>query len=193
MAALAAHGNPDTLGQRIRRLRLANGLTQGQLASRMRVTQARVSQIEAGTDSRQLPFRTLCDLADGLGVDFKELVAGDPTYEHVDLDDSSILTPNVTTLHAIAPLFDRTVELATILAVLRKEEARLLTIVGPAGVGKTQLALHAAAALRVDYPDQVTISLATCRDVAKCGFSISSPAGNKSSTTSWSSAPGAPP
>lgn len=162
----SARDDMETLARRVRRLRLASGLTQGQLAARMRVSQVRVSQIEAGANSRPLPLRTLCDLADGLGVDFAELVAGDPIYEHVELDDPSGLARTVTTLHAVEPLFDRSLELASVLTMLRNEESRLVTIVGPAGVGKTQLALHAAEALRSEFPEQRIVSLAACRDIA---------------------------
>lgn len=156
----------ETLAHRVRRLRLGSGLTQGQLAARMRVSQVRISQIEAGADARPLPLRTLCDLADGLGVDFAELVAGDPRYEHVEFDDPSDLAPTMTTLHAVEPLFDRSLDLAAVVALLRDEATRLVTIIGPAGVGKTQLALHVADALRDDFPEQRVISLAACRDLA---------------------------
>jgi non-specific serine/threonine protein kinase len=166
MAASAAHDEPDTLGQRVRRLRLTNGLTQGQLAARMRITQVRVSQIEAGEDARPLRLRTLCDLADGLGVDLDALIAGDPLYEHIDINDVAALPPTQTSLRPVSPLIDRAAELGAVRAHLRDGGTRLLTLVGPAGVGKTQLALHAVAALQADHLEQHVVSLATCRDAA---------------------------
>lgn len=166
MAAQAMRDEPETLSRRVQRLRLASGLTQGQLAARMRVTQARVSQIEAGAEARPLRLRTLCDLADGLGVDLDALIAGDPLYEHVDIDDAAALPLTPATLHAVSPLIDRAAELGTVLGLLRDERTRLLTLVGPAGVGKTQLALHAAAQLQAEHPAQRVVSLATCRDAA---------------------------
>lgn len=166
MAVPAMRNDPETLGRRVQRLRLASGLTQGQLAARMRVTQARVSQIEAGAEARPLRLRTLCDLADGLGVDLEALIAGDPLYEHIDIDNAAALPPAQATLRAVSPLIDRTADLAEVIALLRDERTRLVTLVGPAGVGKTQLALHAAASLQADHHEHVAVSLATCRDAA---------------------------
>ena len=48
----------------------------------------------------------------------------------------------------------------------RLAEARLLTLLGPGGTGKTRLALQAAADLRADYQDRVYfVDLAASRDI----------------------------
>src|SRR5260370_28511112 len=63
------------------------------------------------------------------------------------------------------PLIGRTAELATIHRRLSDEGARLLTLTGPAGVGKTRLALAAAAQLADRFADGVAlVDLAPVRD-----------------------------
>ena len=63
------------------------------------------------------------------------------------------------------PLVGRTAELATIRRRLSDEGARLLTLTGPAGVGKARLALAAAERLTDHFPDGVTlVDLAPIRD-----------------------------
>ncbi|GHO99732.1 hypothetical protein KSF_097800 [Reticulibacter mediterranei] len=46
-------------------------------------------------------------------------------------------------------------EIATICALLRRPEVRLLSLVGTGGVGKTRLSLQVAACLRKDFADQI--------------------------------------
>jgi predicted ATPase/DNA-binding SARP family transcriptional activator len=55
----------------------------------------------------------------------------------------------------VTPLIGRQREVADVLARLRSDEVRLLTLTGPGGAGKTRLALQAAAELMDDFPDGV--------------------------------------
>ena len=67
-------------------------------------------------------------------------------------------------------LIGRDTEVAAILAALRAGSARVLTLAGPGGSGKTRLALQAAAEADADFPGGVSFvslgSLADAADVA---------------------------
>lgn len=98
-------------------------------------------------------YETLCrTLRDELGVDptdettalYEQILAG----KIAGAPDETVVTASPRPAHNLPALFTsfigRAAEVAQIVQRLRAPDSRLLTVVGPGGVGKTTLALHAA-------------------------------------------------
>jgi len=149
-------------GALLLRLRAAAGLTQEQLAARAGLSPNAISALESG--KRRTPrFATVELLAAALALDAyqrNELMAAarntsgnaegavatgrTPTVASVERDPRD---QSCWSLAAPTPLVGRVQELETIVRSLVAEGTRLLTLTGPAGVGKTRLALEAAGQL----------------------------------------------
>jgi len=117
--------------------------------------------LPAGTDLRELGEHRLPDLLEPECV-FQLL--------HPDLPDAF---PPLRTLETrphnlptqATPFLGREREVAEVVALLRSSDARLVTLTGPGGTGKTRLALQAAAELLDAFPDGVFfVPLAALRD-----------------------------
>ncbi len=160
---------PAPFGALLLRLRASAGLTQEQLAARAGLSTAAITSLESG--KRRAPrFTTVEMLATALGLDAQhrqELVAA--------ARDTTNRAPGRPSWRSVAeptPLVGRVHELELIVHSLAAGDTRLLTLVGPAGVGKTRLALAAAAHLGDDaldgsdrFPDGVTlVDLTPVRD-----------------------------
>src|SRR5205085_709141 len=72
-----------------------------------------------------------------------------PTVHPPPTNDLAAHTP-------LTPLIGRETELAQLADRLEQRDCRLLTLVGPGGIGKTRLALQAAADLAASFRDGVT-------------------------------------
>ncbi len=132
-------------GSLLRQHRLAAGLSQESLAERARMSVEGVSALERGY--RQTPQRqTVEALADALRLDeirrpeFAASAQRTKTEPIAEPRDEARLPITLSTF------VGRDREIAEISALLRN--SRLVTVVGSGGVGKTQVALRAASALR---------------------------------------------
>lgn len=145
-----------TFGYWVRRRRKALDLTQHALAERVGCSVVTVKKIEADARRASLPMaERLADVlavpsgdratflarARGLWPADQDLPASDPA--------APLLLGTVAPLPVEStPFFGRAAELQQLATLLARPDCRLLTLVGPGGVGKTRLGLRAAAAAR---------------------------------------------
>jgi predicted ATPase/DNA-binding XRE family transcriptional regulator len=143
-------------GEVLRQHRLAAGLTQEELAERAGLSERGISDLERG--ARNHPHRaTVGLLADALGL------RGMARATFVHAAPRLIGRTAVRSERAaaqipmpMAPLLGRQQERAELATLLRDKPTRLVTLTGPGGVGKTRLALQAAADLWEDLPEGVS-------------------------------------
>ena len=135
-----------TFGMLLRQHRLAAGLTQEALAERAGLSARGLQDLERGL--RLAPrAETVRLLADALGLDTESrsalIRAAHP--ELATLSPQTNQLPVAPLPVPLTSLVDRETEVAAIWALLRPDDgsaaARLVTLTGPGGVGKTRLAL----------------------------------------------------
>ncbi len=149
-AAPEAGGGPS-FGQRLREYRHAAGLTQGELATHARVSERTILALEAGTGG--VPQRgTLARLAAALDV------GGAARAAFLAL--AAARTPVGGTRHnlpaARTAFIGRAGSQHAITRLLTGgTRRRLVTLIGPGGVGKTRLALQVANTLRPTFPGDI--------------------------------------
>jgi predicted ATPase/DNA-binding XRE family transcriptional regulator len=137
----------DSFGARLRRLREAAGLTQEALAQRAGLSTNAISALERGERRHPYPHtvRTLADALDLSKDEREDLIGAAPKRSGMAFtppagrEDPTQALPVLPT-----PLIGRQGDAAAIRALLEGEGARLVTLTGPGGVGKTRLALEVA-------------------------------------------------
>lgn len=184
---MEADTGPGGFAVALRRLRESRSLTQEELAERSGVTAKAISALERGERRRPYPH-TVRSLADGLGLgdderaDLLSAVPSRPprsSSTEVGASPSSPgPSPGPSTPGPPAPVvpspagrtIGRSEELHRILALITgtgETAARLVTLTGPGGVGKTRLATEVLARARGSFPDGTTfIDLSAVRDPA---------------------------
>lgn len=141
----------ESFGDQLRRLREAATLTQEELASRAGLTAKGVAALERGRRQRPYPH-TIAALADALGL------SGEERSRFVGATQRRASTqPAPTIEHPPLPtpptgLVGREEEIAAIVALLASG-TRLVTLLGPGGVGKTSLGLTVASAIAPRFRD----------------------------------------
>ena len=163
--------------------RAAAGLTQEELAERAQLSARTISDLERGV--KQRPYsHTVQRLVTALGLGeeaagrFRAASRqGEPASEQAQESTRPgyqwrSLTPQPT------PFIGRRMEVETVKELLGRREVRLLTLTGPAGVGKTRLALRVAEEAADGFPDGASFAaLAPLTDPALVPSSIAASLG----------------
>jgi len=156
---------PDELfGSRLRALRTRAGLTQEELAERAGLSTNAVSMLERGNRRRPYPH-TIRSLVEALGL---------TDSERAELE-SSVPSRGALVRLPAAPtaVRGRDSQINAVTDLLIDERQRLVTLVGPGGVGKTRLGLAVAARLVGQIPDGVVfVDLADVADPAQVRSAI---------------------
>ncbi len=175
MAESVPPSSPPSFARLLRRLRRAAGLTQEQLAERAGLSTRAVSDLERGEN--HAPRRhTLDALADALQLSpedraeldqaVKRAHAAPPDHWEAASPAHGPRAPGLDTLPAPLTTFvGRAHEVEAVRARLRDPETRLLTLIGPGGVGKTRLAIRVTKEARAAFANGVAfVSLAPIAD-----------------------------
>lgn len=166
-----------SFGYWVRRRRKALDLTQAELGRRVSVSEAMIRKIEA--DERR-PSRELAELlADQLAVPAAERVAflraarDILAVEKLEVPREPVLAPGAaqqspSNLPApMTSMVNRARDLDTITKLLLRDDVRLLTLLGPPGMGKTRLSIQVAQQASPHFADGVWfVDLSTTIDPA---------------------------
>ena len=133
-------------GEELRRLRRRSGLSQESLAARAGLSPEAVSLLERGRRSPRMTTMRL--LAEGLSLKESDRSA---LFASVNFHEPSIPSLPVFADHPIG----RDAELQAVAELIERDDTRLLTLLGPAGVGKTRIAVGYAATQPAPFPDGV--------------------------------------
>src|SRR5262249_41920393 len=132
---------PTPFGTLLKRHRMAAGLSQEALAARASLSARAVSDLERGI-SRAPRYDTLDLLTRAMDLSADQRAALFAAARPAVLGDDVKGPP----LHVLpsppTPLLGREQEVAEALGLVRARGARLLTVTGPSGVGKTRIALE---------------------------------------------------
>ena len=157
-------GTEIEFGDLLRRHRAAAGITQEDLASRTGLTPQAIGLLERG--KRRHPHAyTVQKLAEVLELEERNLSEFEAAARRSSGPRSGDHTPVYRVPAPPTSLVGREHEVATIATLLREEDVRLLTLIGPGGVGKTRLAIEVASRSREAFSDGVVfVPLAPLRD-----------------------------
>ena len=149
LPTLAAVGGDASFGALLRRYRRQAGLSQEELAARALVSTRAISDLERGVNARPR-LHTAVALADGLALAGAERSAFERHARPVadTADEHGPSAPRPLSPVPVDAFVDDGTSLAEVLALVSRH--RMVTLMGPGGVGKSRLVLETAA--RLDAP-----------------------------------------
>jgi predicted ATPase/DNA-binding XRE family transcriptional regulator len=157
-------GTEIEFGDLLRRHRAAAGVTQEDLAGHTGLTPQAIGLLERG--KRRHPHAyTVQKLAEALELEGRDLSEFEAAAKRSTTPPSRNHTPVYEVPTPPTSLVGREHEVATLSTLLRAEDVRLLTLIGPGGVGKTRLAIEVARRSQEVFADGVVfVPLAPLRD-----------------------------
>jgi predicted ATPase/transcriptional regulator with XRE-family HTH domain len=169
------HADEQTFGVLLKQYRQAVGLTQEALAERAGLSVRAISDLERGVN--RTPRQDTLDLLTGaLALSPRQrallMAAARPA-----VDASAALAAAARPPHnlpiPLTPLIGREADVTRAVKLLECQDVRLLTLVGPSGVGKTRLGLQVAEDMLDRFDDGVWfVGLAAVRDPALVAATI---------------------
>jgi predicted ATPase/transcriptional regulator with XRE-family HTH domain len=165
-------GQQARFGDQMRRYREAAGFSQEELAARAGMSVNAIGALERGERKRPYPD-TIRRLAEALALDDAARLALAASLHGTPVDEPTppVATSTETTPAELpgepTPLIGRARETGVVRHLLAHADGRLLTLIGPGGVGKTRLALHLTRMVANEYAGGVVwVEMAPLSDPA---------------------------
>ena len=156
---------PESFGAQLKALREAAGFTQEELATIAGLSVHAVSALERGERRRPRveTLRALSAALDLTGAHRDAFLGSVRASAHATAADELV---GASLPLPLTPLLGRDIEMETLRQWLGDPVSRLITLIGPGGVGKTRLVLELARTIAKERaPRVVFVSLAAIRDV----------------------------
>ena len=148
----------------LRRYRASARMTQEELASRTGLTPQAIGLLERGERRRPHAY-TVQVLGEALGLEGREFAEFEAAARGPAARGTASESPRRAMPVPPTPLLGRETEVASVTGLLRRKDLRLVTLMGPGGVGKTRLALEVAGRSSEAFADGVAfVPLAPLKD-----------------------------